>query len=115
MWYANYIKGKKVLEEEMINMTIMKKAFYLGLGALTLTREKAEKICAELIEKGEMSKEEARQFINEAVKKGEEEKEGLQTLISEEFKKIKNDLSLVTRKEFEALQSRISELEKRLQ
>lgn len=96
-------------------MSMMKKAFYFGLGALTLTKEKAEKFYNEMLERGEISKEEARQFVDEAVKRGEEEKEEIRTLVGEELKKFKSDVSFATKAELKALEARISELEKRLQ
>jgi polyhydroxyalkanoate synthesis regulator phasin len=52
---------------------MMRKAIYFGLGVISLSREKAEKIYHEMVEKGEMSKDEARKFIDDAVKRGEEE------------------------------------------
>ena len=48
---------------------MMRKAIYFGLGVISLSREKAEKIYHEMVEKGEMSKDEARKFIDDAVKR----------------------------------------------
>jgi hypothetical protein len=41
---------------------MMRKAIYFGLGVISLSREKAEKIYHEMVEKGEMSKDEARKL-----------------------------------------------------
>jgi polyhydroxyalkanoate synthesis regulator phasin len=90
---------------------MMKKAFYLGLGVMSMTREKAERFYNEMIEKGQMSKEEARQFVDDAIKKGEEERKEMKQFIREEMK----DLSMVSRTEFEALEARVKELEEKLQ
>ncbi|SHG60688.1 Polyhydroxyalkanoate synthesis regulator phasin [Thermosyntropha lipolytica DSM 11003] len=95
--------------------SLLKKAFYFGLGAMSITREKAEKLINELVERGEMSKEEAKQFIDEALKKGEEEKEALRRMIREEFFNLKNDVAVATKAELEALEARIKALEDRLQ
>ena len=51
---------------------MMKKAFYLGLGVMSMTRERSERFYNEMVEKGQMSGEEARDFVDEAIKKGEE-------------------------------------------
>lgn len=90
---------------------MMRKMIYLGLGTLSLTREKAEKMMNEMVDKGEVNKEEARQFIDEAIKKGAEEKEELRQMIRQEYQEIKNQFSLVTKKELEALEARIKALE----
>lgn len=94
---------------------MMRKLVYFGLGALSLTREKAEKIMNEMIERGEINKEEAKQFIDDAIKKGAEEKEELRKMIRQEYEELKNQLSFVTKKELEALEARIKALEDRLQ
>lgn len=94
---------------------MMKKAFYLGLGVMSMTRDRAERFYNEMIEKGQMSKEEARQFVDEAIKKGEEEKKELRNFIREEIESFKQDIPVVTRAEVEALEARIKELEEKIQ
>lgn len=93
---------------------MMRKAFLLGLGAMSITREKAERYYNEMIEKGNMSKEEARQFVEEAIKKGEEERQELKSFIKEEVGDFKKDFTVVSRSEFEALEARVKELEQKL-
>ncbi|MGI5912250.1 MAG: phasin family protein [Syntrophomonadaceae bacterium] len=93
----------------------MRKAFLFGLGAMSMTRETAERYINEIIEKGQMSTEEARQFVEDAIKKGEDERKEIQKLIREEIGDFKKDFFLVTRAEFEALEARIKELEQKLQ
>jgi polyhydroxyalkanoate synthesis regulator phasin len=94
---------------------MMKKAFYLGLGVMSMTREKAERFYNEMIEKGHMSGEEAREFVDEAVKKGAEERKEMSKFIREEMDEFKKDWSIVSRTEFEALEARVKELEQKLQ
>jgi len=90
---------------------MIKKAFYLGLGAACLTREKAEKIYSDLVEKGEMNHNEARSFIDEAVKKGIEQQNEIKKMVKEEIDKVLGELPFVTRKEYE---EKINELENQL-
>lgn len=94
-------------------MGMMRKAFLLGLGAMSITREKAERYYNEMIEKGHMSKEEARQFVEDAIKKGEEERKEMKNFIREEMGELKKDFSVVSRSEFEALEARVKELEQK--
>ena len=93
---------------------MMKKMLYFGLGALSMTREKAEKIFSELEEKGEVSKEEAKRFAEEAIKRGEEDKAAVKEMIGKEWRNMKDELPFVKRSEFEALQARVAELETKL-
>lgn len=94
--------------------SLLKKAVYFGIGAMSITREKAEKFINELVERGEMTKEEAKQFVDEALKKGEEEKEALRKMIREEIFNLKNDVSVATKAELEALEARVRALEDKL-
>ncbi|RKY86229.1 polyhydroxyalkanoate synthesis regulator, partial [candidate division KSB1 bacterium] len=52
---------------------LLKKGVLLGLGAVTLTKEKAEELVDELIKKGELAREERATAIDEFLKKAEEE------------------------------------------
>ena len=96
-------------------MNMMKKMMYFGLGAMSMTRERAEKVFSEMAEKGEISSEEARQFVDDAIKKGEEERMEMRKVISEEIDEVKKNFSVVTRAELEALEQRIKDLEQKLQ
>ncbi|MGI6435781.1 MAG: phasin family protein [Syntrophomonadaceae bacterium] len=96
-------------------MPMMRKFLYFGLGALSLTRDKAEKIMNEMVDKGEINKDEAKQFVDDAIKRGTEEKEELRKMIKQEYEEIKSQLSFVSKKDLEALEARIKALEDRIQ
>jgi len=80
-------------------MDIFKRSILLGLGLITLTKEKTEEFLKELMEKGKMSKDEAQNFLNELIEKGKIHKDGLKAEIKEELQKIIKELNLVTRDE----------------
>ncbi len=96
-------------------MRMFRDAFYFGLGALGMTRERVEKYYDEMIEKGEVTKEEARQFIDDAIKRGEEQRKEMRDMMREEIDGLQKEFFLVRRKEFEALEARVKELEEKLQ
>ncbi|MEN6349261.1 MAG: hypothetical protein ABFD08_07695 [Syntrophomonas sp.] len=96
-------------------MSMIRKAMYFGLGAMSLTRERAEKVFSELAEKGEITSEEAKQFVDDAIKKGEEHKTEMRNMMREEFDEWRKTFSMVTRSEFEALEQRIKDLEQKQQ
>lgn len=96
-------------------MSMFKNAFHLGLGAMSLTREKAEKFYEEMLEKGEMSKDEAKQFIEDAIKRGEEERKEIRSMVRDEITDMRKDFSFARKSELEALEARVKELEAKLE
>lgn len=94
---------------------MMKKMIYFGLGALTLTREKAEKVFSEMVEKGEMNRDEAKQWVEDVIKRGEEEKTELRAAIRKEIDEIRSDFPLVTKADLEAIEARLAAIESKLQ
>lgn len=88
-----------------------KKSFLFGVGALTITKEKAERIVNELVEKGQVSKGEAAKLINELVDKGEQERKALSETVKSEIEKAKNEIGLINKGELRELEGRLSRLE----
>lgn len=95
--------------------SMFKKILYFGIGAISLTKEKADKLIDELVEKGEMSSEEAKQFVDEMIQKGSEEKAELSKMVNSEMEKVRNDFGFVKKADFEALEKRVIELEAKLE
>jgi polyhydroxyalkanoate synthesis regulator phasin len=95
-------------------MNFFEKAFYMGLGAVSFTREKAEKMFDEMVEKGELSRDEAKKKVEDFIKKGEEQKKEFRSMIREELNDWRKDFGMVTRAELEGLEARIRELESKL-
>jgi polyhydroxyalkanoate synthesis regulator phasin len=95
-------------------MSLIRKTFYMGLGALTLTKEKAERLIKEMEEKGEMSREEGKEFLDEVIKKGEEQKNEIRSMISDNLKDLKSDFCGVSQADYQALEERVRKLEEKL-
>jgi polyhydroxyalkanoate synthesis regulator phasin len=95
-------------------MGIFKKSLLFGVGILTLTREKAEKVVHDMVERGEVGAEEAKTFVNELMEKGEIEKAAVQETVKKEVEDLRKRFGLITRAEFEMLEERIKELESKL-
>jgi len=86
---------------------IIKKVFLAGLGAATLTREKAEDIIEELVKKGELSREEKPGVLNDLLKATEKRKDEIQNFVKEEVQKILKTFDIPTREEIDALEKRL--------
>lgn len=89
----------------------LKNIMYQGIGAFSMARQKMEKVLAELVEKGQMSREEGKkvydEFSEEALKAGKELKENMKDSIREMLEKS----GIPSREEFEALKARVEMLE----
>lgn len=96
----------------MIN--ILRKTLAAGIGALSLTRERLEKVMNELVEKGEVTKEEAREFVKELAEKGEQEREALQKTIRMEMERIRGAMGLISGDDLRKLEERLQRIEEKL-
>ncbi|MBN1178989.1 MAG: hypothetical protein JXD18_07245 [Anaerolineae bacterium] len=88
---------------------VIEKTFLLGLGVLTLTREKVAKAVDELVHEGRIEATESRKLIDDLVTKGEEERAELSKLIRSEVEKARG-AAPVSRQEFDALKARVDAL-----
>lgn len=95
-------------------MSMVRKMIYFGIGALSLTRDKAEKAFTEMVEKGEMSREEAKQWVDDVIKRGEEERTECKAMIRKEIEDIKKEFPLVTKADLEAIEARLRDIEGKL-
>ncbi|MFN4123289.1 MAG: phasin family protein [Flavobacteriales bacterium] len=90
---------------------ILKKLIYQGLGVVSVTRDRAEKLIAELVEKGKMTEDEGRKFYEELASEGKKTADdlgqGVRDFIREQIEKA----GIPSRDEFEALKLRVVELE----
>jgi len=98
----------------MIMNSLFDKMFNLGLGAISLTKERAELFFDEMVERGEMSKEDAKQTLEDIIKKGQEQRDEVRTMIREEMDSWKSTFGIVTKADVDKLNERIAELESKL-
>ncbi|HET92356.1 MAG TPA: hypothetical protein ENN99_16700 [Chloroflexi bacterium] len=95
-------------------LNFIEKGMLLGLGVLTLTRDKIAQAVNSLVEEGEVKEEEAASIIDRLVARGEEEQQELRRMVREELDKARASVPLATRKDIEALSERIDALSTRL-
>ncbi len=93
---------------------LIERGLLLGLGALTLSREKVTRFVDKLIEEGEVKPEEAPGVIDRLVNRGEEERKELRRLVRQELDKTRASVTPVTRQEVKALNQRMDELAEKL-
>jgi len=83
--------------------TLLEKGFLAGIGLLSMTREKAEKLIDELSKEGELQKGEVKQWVDQLSNRGEEERQALRNLIRDELKKVLDDMGLATKEDIQKL------------
>lgn len=95
-------------------LELFRKATLAGIGALTLSEERARRVVDELVEQGRVSQQEGETLVKEMMAKAEtsrgEWESRVRDMIQEGFRKM----DLVPRKDVEVLEQQIRSLEKRV-
>jgi polyhydroxyalkanoate synthesis regulator phasin len=92
--------------------TLFERSVLAGIGVLSMTHEKAQKIVDELIQRGEVQKDEAKDWVESLVQRGDEERQSLRKLIHDEVKSTLDELGLATKQDLQDLASKIETLGK---
>jgi poly(hydroxyalkanoate) granule-associated protein len=93
---------------------LFKKTFLAGLGAMSLTREKAQEITNDLIRRGELAKTDEAKFVRDLLDLAEKNKSGLEEKIEKGIEKVMSKLDIPTRKEVDELKAEIAKLSKKI-
>ncbi|MGE5371512.1 MAG: phasin family protein [Solirubrobacterales bacterium] len=95
-------------------MSVLRKMFLFGVGAVDFTIENAEKMFNELVDRGESSTSQAKKAVDETMKKAETETQELKDSITREIDNLRQKAGLVTRSELDALKAKLEQLENQL-
>ncbi len=97
-------------------LDIIKKSIYFGLGSLTATKEKAEQIVDELIEKGQLTKDQRAKAVKEILDEAEKKEQEIQKIVRSTIDKILNEeIQVATKKDIARIEEHLSEIEKKLE
>ena len=86
------------------------KLMLAGLGALSMSREQAEKIFEEYVSRGKVEKEARTGFVKEVVDTAEKTRKDFEKLISEQVHNAVDKLELVTRDDIKRLEEKLDRL-----
>ena len=89
---------------------LIEKSLLMGLGALSLTRDKVVQFVNRMVEEGEVKPEEVPDIVDRLVARGEEDREEMRKMVREELDKRKLRAPLASRKDIEELSQKIDEL-----
>ena len=83
--------------------SLFEKGLLVGIGLLSMTREKAQEVIDELSNEGNLQKGEIKEWVDQLSDRGEEERQALRKLIREEMKKVLDEMGLVTMEDIQEL------------
>ena len=112
----SFFSPLKLLEkggEEMFNLT--KKMLLAGIGTLSLTREKANKIADDLIKRGELSQSESKEFVVDLLNLADKEKDRLVEKIQPEIEKSLAKMNFASKKRVDELENKIDDLRDKIE
>ena len=89
---------------------MLRKAVELGLGALVITRENAEKITNDLVKKGKLKRHESNSMMQEMIKKGKVEEKKLEAATAKMVRETLSKLDLASKADVRRLQAEIKKL-----
>jgi polyhydroxyalkanoate synthesis regulator phasin len=86
------------------------KLMLAGLGAVSMTRERAEKIFEEYVSRGKVEKEARTGFVKEVMDTAEKTRKDFEKLISEQVHKTVDKLEFATREDIKRLEQKLDRL-----
>lgn len=89
------------------------KMMLAGLGAVSMTRERAEKIFDEYVSRGKLEKENRTGFIKELMDSADKNREELEKLVSKQVREAMERMNLPTRDDLLRLEQKIDKLSKK--
>ncbi len=86
------------------------KLMLAGLGALTMTRERAEKLFDEYVSKGQAEREARGGFVKEVMDNAERTRAELQRLVADQVRQTINNLHLATKDDLLRIELKLDQL-----
>lgn len=93
---------------------VFEQVFLLGLGAASLTKEKADQAVDDLIARGRLSREEGRRLAHDIAERGAKEKETVRSMMAEEARRALDSIEVATKDDVRRLEAEIAEMRARL-
>lgn len=93
---------------------ILKKTYLAGLGLALLTKEKTEELVDELVAKGEVAEKDRKKVTEDLLSRAREEQQKFSQAVKENVRKVLGEMKFPSRSNWEDLNKRVEELEKRV-
>jgi polyhydroxyalkanoate synthesis regulator phasin len=89
-------------------------ALLAGVGAVALTKDRADELVQELVGKGKLTSDDARELVDEVMGRWRGEAVRMSERAGTTFASLFRELGLITRREYEELELRLAQVEHRL-
>ncbi|RSL33418.1 hypothetical protein D7Z54_10650 [Salibacterium salarium] len=93
---------------------MLKKGFFLGLGAASYGKEKVQHYVDDLVSKGKITPREAEQWKDELIKRGENQQSDWSGQAKDKMQDSFKEMGLATEKDIERLEEKLDTLEQKL-
>ena len=93
---------------------LLKKGFFIGLGALALTKETAEKIVDEIMQKENAPKDKKGELVDKLLQRAKEIETEIDRRVKEQVVKTLKNLGIPTEGEIKKINKKINALEQKL-
>ena len=94
---------------------LARKIGLIGIGALSLTKETAERYVTHLAKKGEITNEQAKELANELIARGDKERTQIHAIVEEHVGRLLAGSGVATKSDIQHLEDRLVSLEKELE
>ena len=95
-------------------MEFVKRSVLVGVGAIAITKEKAEEIANELVKNAKISKKQGKELVKDLMEKAEKEKESLNSKIEGTIQKVMKRMNTPTKEEFRKLNQKVENITKQI-
>ena len=95
-------------------MDIIRKTVLLGLGLISLTKEKAEGVVDDLVKRGEVASEDRYKAVDSLLKEAEKQEEELNRRMTGSVHKVMADLGIPTKNDMDEILRTLKSIEQKL-
>jgi len=88
----------------------LSKLMFAGLGALNMSRERAEKFIDECVRRGQVAKEHRSKLVQDMIDAAEETRRDMEKLVAEQMARAVAKMNLATREDIDRLERKLDEL-----
>jgi polyhydroxyalkanoate synthesis regulator phasin len=86
------------------------KVFLAGLGAISMTKEKAEQIFDEYVKKGTVERDQKGGFVKEVLETAEKTRADMEKMVSEQVKKAVASIPLATKEDLKRVEQKLDQI-----
>jgi len=93
-------------------MNLLKKTALVGIGLISMTKDKIEELGKQIAKEANLSEKEGRKFVDDLLKNSEKTKKNIEAKMEKTVKDILKKMDIPSRGDLQKLETRIKKLEK---